>query len=197
MNYNIPQLLQSAFGFLPRYFIPEDQTPSGLPDYSVTSFGYSSEYPRTALGTPWIQQVELLPVTDPVTQQAWPGLILPETTMVILSRKKHLVATRVAGRDGSVIEQVALDDWDISLKGLLINKESLDPPYELVGQLHDAFEVHSSIPVSCDLFAAVGIDQVVLETLRIEDIQGTAHAKAFDIKAMAEVPFELQRKEGL
>ncbi len=196
MNFNIPALLQAAFGIMPQALsLPAPQAPSPG-SFTVATQGHVLEYDVTVLGTPWLEPMSMAESTD-WDGNVFPGMQLPPTTMVDVSRKRTIVETAVAGRDGTVKELVSAQDYLLRFRGLLINDKSQDPPYAQIHEFKSMALFKGAISVEGRLFRALGIDALVVGDFAIRQIQGTPNAVAFDFSATSENSEEFAIMNGL
>lgn len=99
-------------------------------------------------------------------------------SLISLRRRKTIVETEMVERSGSAKELIGLRDWQIDVKGFLINHDNQFPDLELI-RLKEIFEANEPVQLKSaltDLFLS-NIDRVV-----ITDLDLPAEAKIVGIK---------------
>lgn len=99
-------------------------------------------------------------------------------SLISLRRRKTIVETEMVERGGTAKELIGLKDWEISVKGFLINHDNQFPDLELI-RLKEIFEANEPVQLKSaltDLFLS-NIDKVV-----ITDLDLPAEAKIIGIK---------------
>lgn len=184
--FNIQQLLQQAFGIQPQVLLAIPESVPTLPgSFTVQTMSYTNEYDTTLAGTPWIDAMNMARSVD-WKDQVFGGMQLPPTTMVDATRKRTIVETAIAGRDGTVKELISAQDWQLHFRGLLINEKSLDPPHAAIHEMKEMSLFQGAISVEGGIFRALGIDAIVVTDLAIRPISGTPNAVAFEFSATSD-----------
>lgn len=129
---------------------------------------------RTYLGTPikgWVDGKEyLLPVTLWVDSTC--QITIPIATVKI-QNKKTVVRTPLADRIGTVKELYNLDDWKITIKGVLVNRWG-NMPEEQIMLLRRIYEMQRPVELRnayTDFFLADS-KRVALLSLEFPDMEG-------------------------
>lgn len=196
MNFSIPDILYEAFGFFPQVLqVPKEEKRISN-QFSGSQLGYELENDVTYIGTPWVDSIYLAKSTD-YAGNVFPGIQLPATTMIDVTRRKTIVETAISGRDGTVKELISAKDYAIRFRGLLINEKSLDPPYIQIHEMKEMFLFKGAIYVESALLRALAIDAVVVLDFSIKPIVGTSHAVVFELTAISENSQEFIITNGL
>lgn len=197
-TYNIPLLLTEVFGLRGRYAIPADQPSSQVISYpEVVVMELAEDTAMSVLGTPVFDRIEIESGVIDGTGEAYEGFIFPDTVLIDVSRPKHLVETAVAGRDGTVKELVAMGDYSIRIRGVLVNHEGNDPPFELVREIRRIFDVPAAVRAQSRLFELLHIDQVVMKNLELPARENFINVQPFVIDAVSDTAAELKIRQGL
>ena len=175
--------------------LPEPATQS-KGSFTLSGKSYSLVHDTTLLGTPWVDQMNIARSID-YAGNAFAGMQLPATTMVDVSRKKTIVETAVAGRNGTIKELISAQDYMLRFRGLLINEKSLDQPHELINEMKGMFEFKGTLNVEGRLFRSLGIDAIVISDWNIKQIVGTPNAVAYDFAAVSDNSEEFVIVQGL
>ncbi len=126
------------------------------------------------------------------------GILIPYAVMG-MTWKKTIVSTPMPERGGSVKELISIDDYEFTIKGILIN-ESNDFPDDGVMQLHDLFKKNESLVMRSVLSDIVlsgnGDDpdghKVVIKDVKWPETSGSIHAKAFSMSLESDMIFDLE-----
>lgn len=168
--YDVRDIYKQLYGAPPFTLpaLPPVNLP-GAPKFHVnkaaekrTTFNGSSLYGSKDL----IGREVFLPVTIQVDQTDYE---LP-FSVVSMRRRKMIEETPMVEREGSVIELIGLENWQISLKGFLIDPLNQFPDQQLA-DLDKIFRKNSSVRLKCaltDIFLQ-GNDFVVIKELDIPD----------------------------
>lgn len=116
-----------------------------------------------------------------------------ETALIEVNQTKNIVITPIAGGDGTVKEYVGLQDYNISITGLIVGKLANTPiditQLDIISSILNA---PIPLPVSCQVFDFLGIDSVVVTDFRFGQIQGTRNAMSVTINCISDTPFEVE-----
>lgn len=113
-----------------------------------------------------------------------------ENAVVSIVAKKSIVSTPLVGLEGTVKELISIDDYEISIAGVIL---SGDWPEAGITQLHELFRVNEAVGLKCamtDIFLS-GDDKVVITDISYPEMQGVENAQAFKMKCLSDKPFEL------
>jgi len=133
-----------------------------------------------------------------IVSKPFKTLLLHASTLVDFSRDKIKSRTRINGSNFSVTESYGHDDWQINMRGILLDipgtsttveKSYLDQHNDLLEyeEIVDAIELVSSN----DLFHEKGIDSIEINSISFTQIQGFPRALAFTIDANSTESIEL------
>ena len=148
---------------------------------------------KTALGSPVWDYIQINPVTIKDTTEVYPGYDFPLETTIEAVRAKKIVESDILGRDGTVEELISLDDWSITIRGLIINYQSTDYPEQEVKDLQKLFELKSSaLPVEGTFLTMLDVRYLSLHRLSLKPSIGYSNIQAFEIEAKSKRPFIIQ-----
>ena len=113
---------------------------------------------------------------------------------VILSvdQVKNIVRTPIQGRDGTVKEYISMDDYTISVSGILV--DDLNPhrqPVEKIDLLRQFCELNAQFKVASKFLDLFGITSVVVESYRIAQNTGNRQVP-FRLELLQDEDIELQ-----
>ena len=194
-KYNIGDLLNQAFGI--------DNAIAGTGGYKgVTMVEDVAEVHRQSyLGTPIIyplilkgQRYQIYTDTGEIDTQQVREFELPAVALSSFSRKKNISQTRLNANYGTVKEMYGFDDWKIEIRGLCLRDPkhpSAQTAFEQHLRLLEFEKVAESIPVISDLYNDKGIDTIVIESIKFDQIAGKPGVIPFRISAISDTPTEL------
>lgn len=129
----------------------------------------------------------------PVSINGWQ---IPGEPSISISCKKTIVETALTGntRRGTVKELISTDDYNIEIKGIIINTETNEYPESDVEKLKDTFELNASLPITCALTNIFDIHNIVIQSVNIPMMVGIQNAQAFTIKCVSDEDFQLVKR---
>jgi hypothetical protein len=165
---------------------------------------------RQRLGTP---HVNILPVASQVpSQRVAPadylgapifmpvtigGYRLPLEPLVEISSSKSIVRTQLPGFPGTIKENMGLDDYAITIRGVVLNEDSDDYPEADVLRLRHLFEKPESLEILCPLLGLFNINRITLETLRLPTEEGIMHYQPYEFTGYSDFDVEFMLREDL
>lgn len=193
-SFNVQELFKQHFPFKLGYATQAvaDKLFNQLNDIPVLPT--NSELAKmSALGTPVWDYIHVKPVTVESTGEVFNGYDFPAETTIEAVRPKKVVESDILGRDGTVEELIALDDWSMTIRGLIINYESTDYPEQRVKDLQKLCELKSSvIPVEGTFLTMLDIRYLSLHRLSLKPTIGYGNIQAFEIEAKSKRPFIIE-----
>lgn len=159
-------------------------SPSAI-EYDVpTLFVDSAATATSLLGTPVFEQLIFSPLEG--------SQMVLDCPLIDLQRAKRIVKTNIAGLDGAVKELIAMDDFEITIRGVFVTPDSLDlQPLDAIAELYALFEIAEAIPVASELLSLLGIYSLVIERIRLPDAEGFPSVQAYELDCVSDSPFEL------
>lgn len=127
-------------------------------------------------------------------------------SVIRVTGKKTIVKTPLMDRRGSVKEHFAVDDYQFTLKGFLIDPDRIFPEKDMLA-LRRIFELQESVqlinPIASIFLSypeangsAEDMDKVVLEDLDFPEVQGgRTHVRPFTMKMESDSIFTLEVQE--
>jgi hypothetical protein len=144
-----------------------------------------SPAPAHYLGTPIFLPVKL------------GGYQLPFEPLVEIAGGKSIVRTPLAGWNGSAKEDMGLDDYAITIRGIVLNEDSEDYPEAEVLQLRALFEKKGSLDIVCPLLGLFNISRIAIENLRLPAEEGTLHYQPYEFTGYSDAEVELLLRDDL
>lgn len=108
--------------------------------------------------------------------------IFAAAPMMSFIRPKKIVCTAVQGNDNVVVENFGLEQWSITIEGLLVDLDNHQYPTTKVQQLRQMFETPDTFDVlECQVMTDLGINALYFEKLEnlavVEDYPDTVKYK--------------------
>jgi hypothetical protein len=126
------------------------------------------------------------------------GKFLLPYTVISISGKKTIVKTPLAERKGTVKELYNVDDYDISLKGFLIDEDKRLWPESQIESLKEIFEKQLAVGLDnalTNIFLGDQGQRVVIESLDFPPVEGgRKHIRPFSMKIESDSVFTLELK---
>jgi hypothetical protein len=144
-----------------------------------------STAPAHYLGTPIFMPVNL------------GGYQLPFEPLVEIAGGKSIVRTPLTGWNGTVKENMGLDDYAITIRGIVLNEDGDDYPEAEVLQLRNLFERKESLDIICPLLGLFNISRMAIENLRLPAEEGTLHYQPYELTGYSDFDVELLLRDDL
>ena len=214
----VSKLLADVFGiespvFIPGYLkrtgkapsytdVKEENRPNGLaspyagvevkspgPDYDNAPVRFGQK----TFGTFWFESDTYKTWDDykgKLTDVTLKKLLMPLASLVNFSRSKNITKTPMLGGRGSIKEIYSLQDWSISINGIIL-PDSLNPlTQQSVTEQQEAIqqfnEVAGSIKVAGQLFEQRNISRIVIESLSFSPVRGKPGMMQYKIEAVSD-----------
>lgn len=192
INFNLIELYTKVFGIKgARFAIP---APGGTGYQGSVEYG-SLDVPlpsrakaMSVLGTPIYEQITLSTAEREYTFPDWP--------LIDISATKNIVTTAIKGKKGTVKEYINTDDYQITIRGILINYDSDEYPEELVYDLHETFKINKEMQITSAVPNLLDIHNVVIKDLKIPEVEGYNNIQPYLLQCLSDDPIELLIKEA-
>lgn len=115
-----------------------------------------------------------------------------DTVLCDVAIVKQIVKTKIQGVNGSVKEYISQDDYQIKIRGALVDPSGQRYPEEQVLQLVEYCEVPESVRIySRFLNDNFNIQYLSIENVNFPQVEGTENVQLFEITAVSDDPIEL------
>lgn len=151
---------------------------------------------RSYLGTPIFQPITFLggvynqlgtgAQQGQVLQASYNGWQLPATATAEFKRGKSITKTSPNGAAGSTKELWAFHDWDITIRGLILDGQPNFFPAGLLRQLLSWEKVADAIEVSGEMFGYLGIKRLVIEECNLGKVAGMPNVVPFQLQCVSD-----------
>lgn len=170
-----------------------NNVPSTQPDDPLN---YASQ-----LGTPVWSNIEFLPGQyETNTKNVFksfgsatdgPDRLRYEAVLITVAQDKLIVKTQIQGRDGTVKEYIGLDDFKVTISGIITGQNGQRPIAEIAGLLK-MLNAPIPIEVSCAWLQLFGVNWVVVESYELPQEEGGYSYQKFSITFISDVQQELE-----
>lgn len=126
-----------------------------------------------------------------------------QNTVSSMVCKKTIVETALVGRQGTIKEEISVDDWEINVKGIIVSPD-MDYPDKQVAELNQWFlsgESYKIINARTSLVfgdrdaASGGLksgeEKVVFKSLKFPEVKGYRNMQAFECDLVSDIEFKL------
>jgi hypothetical protein len=153
---------------------------------------------KSQTGMPIWDYVKLLPKIIEGTGEQFEGYSFPFEIVVEASMPKKIVVSEVIGRDGDVEELMGNGDWQISIKGFIINYDSNDYPEAAVRELTRVCRLKETLfDVEGTYLNILGIKYLSIQKFTPIAPVGYKNMQAFEIEARSKEPFIVDAAYGV
>ena len=116
----------------------------------------------------------------------------PNEPLISLNLVKTIVETPTVGkyRKGTVKEYINTEDYQITIRGVCVNKAKAFYPVAQVAILNKMFSINEALDVFANPFLALfGIEKIVLKDIHFDDMKGKPYLQSYTITAVSDQPF--------
>lgn len=135
-----------------------------------------------------------VPIFMPCTIDGWQ---LPMEPLIELGGSKTIVRTPLAGYDGTVKENMGLNDYDITIRGIVVNEDSDDYPEGDVLKLRQLLERKESLAIVSPLLGLFNITRIAIEDLKLPGEEGVLSYQPYQITGYSDFDVELLLRDDL
>jgi len=149
---------------------------------------------RSKFGLPVFDEVlfEQLKYTDNSSNEITVPPFSMGTALCEISQSRNIVATSVAGRNGTVKEYISDGDYMISIKGVLASLYQNVAPKDSVNQLLGFCKAPVQFNVTSNFLAYFGIYSLVIKDYNFTQMEGKRNVIGFELQCLSDTPFEIQ-----
>lgn len=140
------------------------------------------------LGTPIYEQITF---QIPESAGSFRAYTLPDWPLIDVSAAKNIIKTPLKGRNGTVKEYINIDDYQVTIRGILINYDSEAYPEDLVNELHQLFVINAEMQVITPLLNLLDVHNLVITDLKLPEVEGYNNIQPYIIQAISDEPVEL------
>lgn len=131
---------------------------------------------------------------SPLTIDGW---TFPVDPLISVSGANTIVQTQMSDGAGPVVEEVASEGYLLTIRGMLINEDNDDYPFDQVARLHNMRSKMGGLEIKNNIInRCYGIDRIVIRNLMVPAEEGVQSMQAFTITAVSDRDVQLELKEG-
>ena len=149
---------------------------------------------KSALGTPVVIDLTFNSVTytDFVqNRQVTTEQVRLQTVLCTVTRPSIIIKTQIQGRNGTVKEYIAKDDYAVTINGIIVGENGQYPQAAALA-LQRMCEAPVAIPVVSRFLNSLGIYNIVVEDYSMPQTPGGISKQEFTINSISDEPLELQ-----
>ena len=194
LSFDLAELFQTTFGYKSPAFNPDFNKATGdklSPRTETGAYG-AGYYTSYHSGVEYYMPVKLGYVDNGITTE-W-DLPYP---VISISSKKTIIETPLTERRGTVKELINIRDYEIVVKGFIINAVN-EFPESKVTSLRSIYEQNTPLSIKCpitDIFLLrpdrSGSDQVVITGLKFPAVTGVKNIRPYELHLVSDEPFNL------
>jgi hypothetical protein len=115
-----------------------------------------------------------------------------QNTVSSIASKKTIVETPLVSRQGTVKEEISIDDWEINVKGIMVSPD-WDYPDQQVSDLKELYNLNESLAIENARTSLLlkENENVVIRSLKLPEVKGRKNVQAFEIDLISDLPFSL------
>ena len=195
ISLSIASLFEQAFGYKPTSF--EQSLESGLlplVDEKTTEHPYGRER-TTRKGQPFT-------ATDKFGMDYYLPVKIDghdlEHPVISIVGKKNIISTALTERQGTVKELINTTDWEITIRGLIIDKYG-DYPEDEISTMVDLFHRDKAVEIESavtDIFLMrwqrKGNNTIVIKEMSFPEVKGISNVRPYELKLLSDAPFNLE-----
>lgn len=143
------------------------------------------DLPKSYFGTPVFSRLTL---ADPESDLA----LDIDTALLQVSQSKNIVTTAINGRNGTIKEYVSDGDYQISIKGVLVESVNTNlPPTEDFQTLIELCKLPRALDCVCAYLGLFGIYKLVVQEQSFPQSEGFQNMQPFELSCLSDKPIEL------
>lgn len=144
------------------------------------------------LGTPVVADITLVggTYTDENGRSVTFNSITLATVLITVSQPKRIVKTEIQGRNGTVKEYIGMDDFQITINGILTGPNGIYPVEDMT-DLREIFKAPITLPVISRYLQLLEIFNIVVQDYTLDQEPGGISKQNFTINAISDLPIEL------
>ena len=118
-----------------------------------------------------------------------------KTALVSVGQSKKIIKTEMQGRDGTVKEYIGLDDYAVTVTGIITGENGVAPTQEVI-DLKNMLDAPIPIDVVCPYLQNLGIYSLVVESYELPQFEGGVSYQNFTINFSSDIPIALRISEN-
>ena len=103
-----------------------------------------------------------------------------------VNQDRNIIVTNIQGRDGSVKEYISNGDYNVMLRGAIVQVDANSYPGTEVERLHNILKQKFSIPVVSGFLNQFGIRNLTIQSFSFPQKEGFNNTQLFEIRAVSD-----------
>lgn len=120
---------------------------------------------------------------------------LQNEPIISLGFSKTLIKTPIDSNDGTFKELFAMNDWAISIRGIIVNEEEDDLPEDDLRKLRGLIERKTHLKVTNRLLNLFGINYLAIENGSVPAEVGAQSWQPYEFNCLSDKVFDLELKK--
>lgn len=152
---------------------------------------------QSVLGTPIYEQIALtVPATVKNGAVVTPQSIytFPDWPLFDISPAWQIQKENMLGGIGTTKEFIQQDDFQITIRGFLINYDTQDYPEQLVSDLWAVINAQKTLGITSRVFNLLDIHNIVITDAHFPGVEGYMNIQPFELTCLSDYPVILQIK---
>lgn len=112
-----------------------------------------------------------------------------QTVIMTVEQAKNIVTTQIAGATGTVKEYIGLNDYRITVQGLITGK-NMQYPQDIVNSLIQILNAPFALGVTANFLSQFGITNVVVTDYTFPQIEGSNSIQPFSLALLSDNSIE-------
>ena len=123
------------------------------------------------------------------------GILLPNEPMIDLGLTKNIVVTEMVNNAGTVKESMGLNDWSITIRGIIIGEDEDVFPEREIKELRSIVENEGAVSVESEYLQLFDIFYLAVQSFTLPPMEGAMHIQPYEIKVISDKIIELIIRE--
>lgn len=156
---------------------------------------------KSSLNTPIYTNIEFLPGTYETNTKGvfksfgsdvdGPDRLRYESVLITVSQSKKIVKTEIQGRDGTVKEYIGMDDYSVTVNGIIVGANGQRPLAEIAA-LKKMLDAPIAIEVASTYLQLLDINYLVLAGYELDEQEGGYSYQQFSLSFISDIQQELE-----
>lgn len=191
MIYNLDELYRKAFGYIaPPYPAIGTRAENFVP--FIKKGGNKKPFDLQVAEDKRKSSIGLLgnPIRLPLRLN---GVLMPNEPLIEMNGSKSIVVTELAGGNYSVKENMGMNDWSVSIKGIITNEENPEMyPEAKVREMLKLIRNEFSLKCENELLKIYDINYLVVKDFRFPVTEGAMGWQAYSLECLSDIDVELE-----
>lgn len=108
-----------------------------------------------------------------------------------ITQSKNIITTPLQGYNGTVKEYISDGDYQIKIRGAVVDENAMRYPQEQVNNLYEVCKANQAVPVVSSFLQLFGIYEIVITDFAFPQREGFRNTQMFEITAISDAPINL------